>query len=366
MRLRSCAVGVLAALIVLVSAADASALPRKFWGIFPFDLPTTEETGLMRESGIGISRVQFDWRSIEPQPPNVFGQHDYRWAATDAWVGNLARGGIAAHALVLGSPGYLTESNAHTPLQAQGGGGYWRHYVRAVVARYGRGGEFWTANPTIPHRPIKVFQIWNEQNSSARYKPKPKPTEYADLVRIAESEIHAADPKARVVLGGMFGTPNSLDKGDGSVPAWDFLKQLYAIDGFKSRFDAVAVHPYAPDLRGVRYQLRMIRRAMKKAHDGATPIEVTELGWSSGKPGTFFFFKGRKGQAKMLDESFKLLLKKRRKWNIERLMWISWRDTERFKGCGYCEKFGLLREDLSPKPSFHDYVRYAKRGRSKR
>lgn len=357
--MRPLAVGCLTALATLLIAAGAEATPRDFWGVYAFNLPSLEESELMNETGVEISRVQFDWREIEPQAPDVFGQRTYDWVEMDAWVGNLARNGVATQALLLGSPRWLTPSTLHTPMKTSEGQEGWAAFVRAVVDRYGRGGSFWVANPTIPAVPIEVFQIWNEQNSSSRYRPKPDVDEYAGLLRLAEREIRQADPKARVLLGGMFGTPNDLNDSDGSMPAWDFLDKLYALPGAASRFDAVGVHPYSPNLRGVRYQLKKIRASMRKAGDGATAVEVTELGWSSGTSDSFFFFAGRKGQARKLDAAVGMLLEKRRKWNIERIVWLAWRDTQSTEGCGYCEKFGLVKEDLRPKPSFKIFKQYA-------
>ena len=357
MRWRALLVGGLALLAGLLFTATAQAVPKKFYGIFAFDLPTLEEAAAMDDAGVGIARVQFSWRGIEPERP-FLGVHDYRWENTDAWVGNLARNGISGHGLIIGSPSWLTESNAHSPLVSPQGRRSWRKYVRAVIERYGRGGDFWLENPTIPTKPIKIFQIWNEQNSAARYKPRPDPRDYADLLGLAEKQIHAVDPRARVVLGGMFGTPNDNDQAQGSMPAWRFLRKLYAIKGTKRDFDAVGAHPYSPDMRGLRYQMNKIRKVMDRQGDRRTPIEVTELGWSSGHSNAFFFFAGPKGQARNLKDAFTILYKKRRAWKVRRILWISWRDTENFTGCGYCRKFGLLTDDLEKKPAFRRYVRF--------
>ena len=40
--------------------------------------------------------------------------------------------------------------------------------------------------------------------------------------------------------------------GYGDVNAWDFLDSLYSVPGIKDHFDAVALHPYAPNLDQLR------------------------------------------------------------------------------------------------------------------
>src|SRR2546429_540736 len=34
--------------------------------------------------------------------------------------------------------------------------------LRALVARYGPAGSFWSENPSVPRRPLRTWQIWNE------------------------------------------------------------------------------------------------------------------------------------------------------------------------------------------------------------
>ena len=37
-------------------------------------------------------------------------------------------------------------------------------YLSALAKRYGPKGTFWSENPTVPKRPIREWQIWNEPN----------------------------------------------------------------------------------------------------------------------------------------------------------------------------------------------------------
>ncbi len=195
-------------------------------------------------------------------------------------------------------------------------------------------------------------------NTSARYLPTPDPKEYAKVLTTAGAQIRKLDPLAEILPGGMFGTPQN----EGSYAAWTFMRKLLFQQGVAKYVDAVGVHPYSPDLHGIRYQMDKMRRVLDSYQLQKVPIDVTELGWSSGAhKDAFFFFKGPRGQKLMLKRSYRLLLKGRKRWNVHRIVWFSWRDVDQVpKGCTYCKKFGLLRDDLSRKGSYDVYRRYAK------
>src|SRR5581483_1787562 len=102
--------------------------------------------------------------------------------------------------------------------------------------------------------PITSWQIWNEPNLKKYFAPYPSPGQYARLLQISYPTIKLKDPRAQVALAGM--------PGIGDVTAWDFLKKLYSYGGIRADFDAVAVHPYAPDLSHVKSQIQKIRTVM--------------------------------------------------------------------------------------------------------
>ena len=358
MRERVFRLALLAAALLAVSLpASASAwLPKGFWGVDSVHEPASNEFALMAHTGIEVFRMPLSWRAIEPNAPiKILGRvhHTYDWAATDRIVRRASEQGVELHAGLIDTPAWVASDARTSPVRSQEGTEGWRDFVSAAVHRYGRGGDFWAENPTLPVNPPVAYQVWNEENTDGRYRPKPNPREYARLLTVAGEQIRGAEPGAQILPGGMFGTPQT----DYSIDAWDFMRVLLRQPGVRSYIDAVGVHPYSPDIRGVRYQLKTMRKALDNAGAADLPIQVTELGWSSGKSDSFFFFKGVKGQAKMLRRSFKMILRKRKQWDIQRAIWFSWRDVARgeAKGCVYCEKFGLLREDLSRKPSYKQF-----------
>ena len=56
-----------------------------------------------------------------------------------------------------------------------------QRFVSGAVERYGPGGSFWAEHPSLPQRPIRTWQIWNEENFKY-FVAKPNPAEYGKLV----------------------------------------------------------------------------------------------------------------------------------------------------------------------------------------
>ena len=130
---------------------------------------------------------------------------------------------------------------------------------------------------------MDAWEIWNEEDSTAWWTGTP--AQFAGLLRTAYAAIKSADANATVLLGGLTGNDVT------------YLDELYAA-GARGSFDAVAVHtdtgcnvtsPYVFEFdRGTQtinqyffLGFTAIHAAMVAAGDGAKPIYMTELGWSS-------------------------------------------------------------------------------------
>jgi hypothetical protein len=241
---------------------------------------------------------------------------------------------------------------------------------------------------------VTAWQLWNEQNGP-KHTHYPNPTEYAELVKISHEAIASRDPAADLVLGGMFGTPT----GEGGIDAWDFLSAVYASPGAKESFDAIALHPYSPDIKGIKEQIKKMRKVVKKNADERAKrklknakqklkrakrddrkakikqarkrvktanrglqqadIWVTEIGWGSEGASTSRLVKGLEGQATLLRKSFELFEKQRTAWKITSVLWYTWRDVNRVGApCDWCATAGLFRQDgVTAKPAWSEYVR---------
>ena len=51
---------------------------------------------------------------------------------------------------------------------------------------------FWQANRDVPYHPIRVWQVWNEQNSRPVLRPRPDLQLYATLPKTTAAQIHGA------------------------------------------------------------------------------------------------------------------------------------------------------------------------------
>ena len=130
-------------------------------------------------------------------------------------------------------------------------------YLSALVKRYGPTGTYWADNPTLPKRPIREWQIWNEPNFTYYWPTRPFAPSYMALVKAAHTAIKQADPGAKVVLAGM---PND---------AWNYLQKIYNVPHAGRYFDVVAAHPYTVIPSNVILFLQKMRAVMKRNGDAA-------------------------------------------------------------------------------------------------
>ena len=126
----------------------------------------------------------------------------------------------------------------------------------------------------------------------------------------------------------------------------------------KESFDGVALHPYSPDVEGIKKQISKMRKVLKKKKDKGTKLWLTEVGWGSKKKGRLGV--GKKKQSKLLKQSFKLLIKKRGRWKIGGVLWYTWRDLPKNESpCDWCATAGLFNTGGSKaKPAWKQYVKF--------
>lgn len=366
---RTWLMAVILTLAIAGSCGQASATaPSDFVGtIFPFrkvcsallagdSCLSGNDLGRMHQAHVRIVRWGFRWSHVQPLrllPPN--------WHETDAMIGTLASRGIGVLPVLAGTPRWAGATANTPPIGSARAETGWRDFLRAAVDRYGPGGTYWTAVyptefPGAPIRPIETWQVWNEQNLERTFPPRPSPRRYAELVRISHDATTQEDPDARILLGGMPGYTR--------YRAWRYLDRVYGQPGMDHGFDAVALHPYAPDVRHVIKQIKRVRRVMRAHGDADVPIWITELGWGSDDPDKFGLNKGIRGQSRMLRRAFPRLERARRRWKLRHVFWYDWRDPAAGShGCSFCTSSGLLWHDGSPKPAWHAFLRIKSPGR---
>jgi polysaccharide biosynthesis protein PslG len=350
-----------------VSAPGAAAVPANFWGVSPQVTPSVQEFQRLRTGGVDSVRIPISWSSVEA----IRGAPDF--SHVDALVGGAAAAGIdvlpfvydapswaVARVVVPGSGGSVRAPKT-LPVKSGAQRSAWAAFLQLVVARYGPGGAFWTANPALLQRPIRTWQIWNEQNFKY-FVVRPNPADYGKLVNISYPAIRAVDPGAKLVLGGMFSEPREAQfkgKPPQAYFATDFLDQLYrSTPGIKRKFVGVALHPYTPEYQELPEDIEAFREVLKEHRDAGKGLWITEIGWSSlPSAGNDAFSRGPQGQVKELKGAFGIFKRMQAKWKLKRVYWFSVDDQP--GACNFCGGTGLFGEGFVPKKSWFAYVKFA-------
>jgi hypothetical protein len=366
----------LALAISAAAASTATALPATFWGMDSQATPTAEQFQRLRRGGVGSFRISLPWSGVQPVKGGAL-----NWAGIDAVVGGAAAAGFNVLPFVYDAPSWVmsrmvVDGRNHVraprslPVKTAAQRAAWAAFLEQAVARYGPNGTFWAENPTIPPHPIRTWQIWNEENFKY-FVALPNPADYGELVKISYAAIKSADPRAQIVLGGMFAKPKGArflrpgkrrtvaNPTSHNYYASYFLEQMYnTTPGIRAKFSGVALHPYSYYFQQLPEEIEELRAVMAKNHDAGKGLWITELGWSSQPPThSNLFAKGVAGQKKQLEGAFRILRNKQRQWRIQRVYWFSVDDQA--GSCNFCDGSGLFREGFVPKPAWYAYARFA-------
>lgn len=270
---------------------------------------------LARRAGVRWVRQGFDWGKVEPEPGR------WEWTRYDA----SRRAADREKLLTLGLLAYWAGwSKPFTPE------GYLQFddYARAVVSRYPE---------------VTAWEVWNEPNI---FYWKGTPEQYAVLLRSVTPAIHAANPKAKVL---------------GMATAFSDVPFIRRVLDAGARPDIVSVHPYrggAPDVPSKLLQfdggkephtMAEETRGVKTAIEDR-PLWFTEVGWWSAEGGV-----SEQTQADYLARTYAISLA----GGAAKIFWYAFIDAGTQPGYDQ-DHFGLLRPDLSPKPSYAAYATAAR------
>jgi hypothetical protein len=345
----------------LLVPASAQAVPRGFFGMVPQTGIGPKDLARMRSGGVETLRMPLSWAGTQRSR-----RGDYDWSGFDGTVVAAAENGIEILPVLSEAPGWATGNARRMPVDSGRQRQAWAQFVRAAVERYGRRGEFWSehgpgSRDPLPRLPIRAWQVWNEENFFYFTKPV-SPGRYARLLAVTRPAVRRADPRAEIVLGGLFANPKQGPPA--AMDAVDFLDRLYRSRGVKANFDAVALHPYAADVGELRVAVEGVRATMARHGDRRSGLYVTEIGWGSAyNPRLVAFEVGLQGQARELRGAYEYLLSNRHRLHLRQVDWFTWKDLQ--GSCAFCDSSGLFRGGarFKPKPAWHAFVGVIRRAR---
>ncbi len=276
-------------------------------------------------AGVQWAREQFNWDVIEPTD-NTFDFTSY-----DAVVAAYEEHDIRVVGLLTYSSSWAASGGG---VSSSGASDYefyppdltaWQDYVATVAEHYAGRVDYW--------------EIWNEPNHLAFWKGTA--AQYAELLEAAASVITAANPEAKIVLGGLSGADA------------DYLDQLYDQLADPTIIDIVAIHPYrvvngnfvyAPEqtadgLNTLVTDIYNVLAVIKRHHQSGTPIWLTEIGWPTNDVGV-----SNKIQARYLQRAYAQALAIP---TVRKVFWYALLDDS--------DSFGLVKEDYSKKKSYSAY-----------
>jgi hypothetical protein len=305
------------------------------------------QVGTMVANGVQSIRVAFNWAAAEQyqswskvptadrdEYTNVDGK-PFLFTQTDEIVGSAAQHDVTVLPTVLYTPSWDASNNKQGPVNTPKRTGPYGTYLTALIGRYGPHGSFWKANPQILRRPIRSWQIWNEENLGY-YWPQPFASSYVRLLRTAHAAIRQADPGAKVVLGALTNL------------AWKSIGQIYRIGGARNLFDVASVNGFTKLPADVILYLRLTRNAMIHFQDGHKPLLATEVSWpsSEGKSRQKFDFDTTEaGQARDIATLLPLIGAAYQSLRLAGFYYYTWMGDEGDKSLAF-NYSGLLR--------FHD------------
>jgi polysaccharide biosynthesis protein PslG len=229
------------------------------------------ELDVARSTEVSAIRIDVDWSAIEREP----GSRD--WANTDRVVSAILDRSMCPLGLLSYTPLWATD-----PSQLATDSHFAPQKPDAL-------GAFASAAASHYRDRIKIWEIWNEPNNVAFFKPVPNADAYGRLLTTSYRAIKSVDSSLVVISGGL--SPARDDGRNISPPT--FLSQLYA-GGYNQYLDGVGMHPYTyPALPNdattsswsAALQMGPMRDTMVSAGDGGKRIWITECGAPTGQSG---------------------------------------------------------------------------------
>ena len=310
------------------SSVSTSTIPT---GVFANDIKKatnlcTQTKGIIARDAVGLSIVGVDdpdllvaiadlevpWVRVE-FPWSVIARDSklYRFDAYDRFASGLAKNNTQALAVLHYFPERIGTTNVNWNVAADD----YAQFVKSIVRRYKAGGDVAKQFSWKQGYGIRYWEIFNEPNLPGygwltnKADPGKNIENYALMLARANTAIHAEDPNAVIVLGGL--SPDGY-------PYRDFLDRLYALGAGKC-FDVVAFHPYGR-IGKFKEVAQDLRKHMAPYGDSDKPIWFNEFGTDN-----------QKNVTNILTTSFN------ERSDVDGIFWFT---LKNFKRIGY--NFGLI------------------------
>jgi hypothetical protein len=302
---------------------------------------------LMARSGVESVRTVFSWTRAEPTGPTATD-----FSRTDRLVAEAARRRIDLLPIVMYTPPWAAR-NSHLASPPTRPSDY-AAYLGKLVDRYGPRGSLWRDRPSLPKRPVRSWQIWNEPHLEWQWHAPGWDRDYVELLKLAHAAIKQRDRGARVVLAGLV------------VEGWEELEDVYAAGG-GPYFDVAAAHTYTGTPAYALEILDRFREEMNEAGDRRKPLWATEVSWPASRgrntTGPHFLDHGDGTMARYLTRFYRAAASRARRLRLQRVFWYTWASGY-VPGRELFEYSGLLtfaNGETRPRPAFRAFRRSARR-----
>ena len=299
---------------------------------YPTEPDVERALDLMKDAGVQWIRVGAEWLDLEPEDGKMDAEQQRR---VDFVVDQSIRRGIRPYLQFIGTPRWASPkpqepefwSYAPTDLKA------WARFVGRTAERYRGKVLFWEVNNEIDWPPF-----WKSGLPA-----------YAAYLKEAAQELRRADPRNRVILGGLATDGVHAFESGGRRAEADALPRLYDL-GAGRDFDILGLHPYSQKADGVEISVAKVRTAydvMKARGDAGKPIWCDEIGLSTNRNPPWSEWT-EADQARALTGAYDGLLKLPA---VAKVFWYNFR-CKGTDPASQEDNFGIVNHDLSPRKAY--------------
>lgn len=310
---------------------------------------------LIGDTGVTTTRVDLHWASIapsEPADPRDPSDPAYDWARADLIILGLAERGITPIVSTFYTPPWASGGRSEpgvVPNTLAPDPEAYADFMAALATRYS--GE--TTSPGGDALPeVRHFELWNEPNLAGFLRPQFEGGEpvaldaYAEMVKAAYPAVKEANPDAIVIAGVSGPRSSTTDTGIGAIE-WlrGLVEREIPLDAYSQH-----VYPAAPPLEPTTVvpSWSSLGRLLDEidAFAPGLPLYITEAGYTTATTPFRTTAVTEEEQARYLEQIYQL--PQLRTDRIRAVVWFNLQDNVNWPA-------GLLREDLSPKPSYERF-----------